>query len=494
MATNLLEMVPQSSASVERPPPDIGDPEADPRILLFMQQGRDRELVAETLGERYRVETTTDVERLQESFDCCLFDASEFRRVAGTVQSRRDTANPLFLPFVLLLGENGIDEKPWEYVDDIIDLPVEKRTLHARIGSLVERRRTAAQLAARERELEETVRDLRLKEQAMDEAPVGITIADTGDGDNPLLYINDEFERLTGYGTEIVGEDCRLLQGEETSDETSATLRAAIDADRPTSVDILNYRKDGKKFWNKLDITPLTDDDGAVTHYAGFQADITTRKIKERRVEVLNRVLSHNLRNKMNVIDGYTTILRDSFPDGETPSAIEKIEEATADLVGLADTVKKIEQTLDRPDTESTVLELDQRIEQLVDAFKERFPQATFEVTHDAEAYEVCVPGLMTAIEEAVENAVKHNDSAEPTVEISLSRRNGWLDVEIADDGPGIPTQEIEVLRAGETPLRHADRLGIWLIYWVVSKAGGQFSVSEAEPSGTKLELSVPVE
>ena len=487
-------MTPQPSASAERPPPEIGEPEAEPRILLFMQPGRDRELLAETLGEQYRVETTTDVERLQDPFDCCLFDTTEFRRVAGTVQSKRDTTSAVFLPFVLLLGDSDIEERPWEYVDDIIDLPVEKQTLHARIGNLVERRRTAAQLARRERELEETIEDLRLKERAMDEAPVGITIAEGGTGENPLLYINDEFESLTGYGTEIVGEDCRLLQGEETTDVTRARIRAAIDAEDPVSVDILNYRKDGQKFWNKLDIAPLTDDSGTVTHYAGFQSDITARKIKERRVEVLNRVLSHNLRNKMNVIDGYTTMLREEFPDSEVPTAIEKIEEATADLVGLTDTVQKIEQTLDREGTEPTPIHLDQQIEQLLNLFEEQFPEATVEFTSSGDPTTVCAPGLMTAIEEAIENALKHNDSDDPTVRISVSRREGWLDVEIADNGPGIPTQEIEVLRAGETPLQHADRLGIWLIYWVLSKAGGRFSVSDAEPTGTVLELSVPVE
>lgn len=482
------------SASVERRLPEIGDPEAEPRILLFMEPGRDRELVAETLGEQYRVETTTDLERLQASFDCCLFDAVEFRRVAGTVQSRRDTAKAVFLPFVLLLGDSDIDEQPWEYVDDIIELPVEKKTLRARIKNLVERRRTAAQLAERERDLAETVEDLRLKERAMDEAPVGITIADGNGGDNPLLYINDEFEELTGYGTEIVGEDCRRLQGEETSTETTAALRSAIDAEASVSVDILNYHKNGEKFWNKLDIAPLTDDDGNVTHYAGFQADITTRKVKERRVEVLNRVLSHNLRNKMNVIGGYTTILRDEFEGSEPPTAIEKIEEATEDLIGLTDTVQKIEQTLDSEEQEPAAIHLDQQIEQLLDSFEERFPEVTFEFTGESGPSTVRVPGLMAAIEEAVENAVKHNDSADPTVRVSLARRDNWLDVEIADNGPGIPAQEIEVLRRGETPLRHADRLGIWLIYWVVSLAGGQFSVSEAEPTGTRLELSVPLD
>ncbi|WP_394338989.1 sensor histidine kinase [Halorubrum sp. CSM-61] len=77
------------------------------------------------------------------------------------------------------------------------------------------------------------------------------------------------------------------------------------------------------------------------------------------------------------------------------------------------------------------------------------------------------VVGFETAIEEGVENAVKHNDSPSPTVRIRVERRDGeWIEIEIEDDGPGIPEHETHVLERGETSLKHADRLGIWLMYW----------------------------
>ena len=74
-----------------------------------MDAGRDRDLLVETLGAQYEVGTTTDVETLDTDFDCCIFDYSQFNRVAGTVQSRRDTSEPVFLPFVLLIGEDVSD-------------------------------------------------------------------------------------------------------------------------------------------------------------------------------------------------------------------------------------------------------------------------------------------------------------------------------------------------------------------------------------------------
>ncbi|MFB6126295.1 MAG: PAS domain-containing protein [Halolamina sp.] len=485
--------------SPDEPTARVGDGDEsanEPRVLLFMRSGRDRELLSETLGNRYRVETTTDVEVLSSQFDCCVFDAPEFNRVAGTVQSRRDTSDPVFLPFVLLIGETSPEmarAKIWDYADDVIEMPVEKVGLLSRIGNLVERRRTAVELAQREAQLEATVEDLTLKEQAMDEAPIGITIAEVGNGDEPLIYANEQFERITGYDSDIIGSDCRFLQGEETDPDTRATIREALDAHEPVSVDILNYRKNGQKFWNKLDIAPVRESEGSATRFVGFQTVITDRKIRERRLEVLNRVLRHNLRNKMNVIEGYTALLEDEFRD-EPPDAIAKMKKITSELFELGETVREIDRTISGADAASSVVELDERMKQVLSAFEDRFPAASFDlVVASDDSCEVAATGLIAAIEEAIENAVKHNDSPEPTVKIRVVKRSDeWVEVEIEDDGSGLPKQEIAALRDGEVPLRHSQGLGLWMLYWIVSKAGGRFSVTDADPSGTVVTLSVP--
>ena len=474
------------------------EPDDDARVLLFMRPGRDRELLVETLGEQYRVETTTDVEGLKSTFDCCVFDTDEFGRVTGTVQSKRELSSPIFLPFVLLVSDRPdgrTTENAWKYVDDVIELPVRRTTLVSRIENLVERRRTSLELAERERRLEETVSDLRLKEQAMDEAPVGITLSESGDDDDdPMVYINAEFKELTGYGSEILGDDCRFLQGTDTEPETVARLRAAIDDERPVSVDILNYRANGRKFWNNLTVAPLDEGDGPVTHFVGFQTDITDRKIRERRLEVMNRVLNHNLRNKMNLIEGYTAILRRELPDGEHVKPLEVIEATTDDLMGLAEAVRKIDHTLSTDDSDGTTIALNERFRTMLSQFTDQHPDATFDLSFpDDDTLEVDAIGLLTAVEEGIENAVKHNDGPNPTVEIRVERPSAdWIEIEIEDDGPGIPEHETYVLDRGETSLNHADRLGIWLMYWVVNRAGGEFSVSTGESAGTTLRLRVP--
>ncbi|AAV48366.1 putative 22-domain light- and oxygen-sensing histidine kinase [Haloarcula marismortui ATCC 43049] len=138
-------------------------------------------------------------------------------------------------------------------------------------------------------------RELALKNRAMDEATVGIQITDPTQADNPLVYVNDGFERMTGYTAEdALGRNPRFLQGADTDPEQVARLREAIDADEPVSVELKNYRKDGTPYWARLSITPVTGENGTVTNYVGIQQDVTERRERKRqadaRVDFLERM------------------------------------------------------------------------------------------------------------------------------------------------------------------------------------------------------------
>ncbi|PHQ39682.1 hypothetical protein DJ69_04790 [Halorubrum persicum] len=127
----------------------------------------------------------------------------------------------------------------------------------------------------------ETV-DEALKTRAMDEAPVGITVADATQPDMPLIYVNAAFERMTGYSPSYaVGRNCRFLQGEATREKPVGQMRAAIEDDEATTVELRNYRRSGELFWNEVTIAPLRDDAGEVAYYVGFQQDVTRRKRAE---------------------------------------------------------------------------------------------------------------------------------------------------------------------------------------------------------------------
>ena len=125
----------------------------------------------------------------------------------------------------------------------------------------------------------EREQELELKNRAMNEAPVGISITDPQQDDNPLVYVNSNFTELTGYSTEeSLGQNCRFLQGEATNDEARKAMREAIADGEEVTVEILNYRKDSTEFWNRVTIAPVRDESGEIVNFVGFQQDVTAQK------------------------------------------------------------------------------------------------------------------------------------------------------------------------------------------------------------------------
>src|SRR5947209_5898239 len=117
---------------------------------------------------------------------------------------------------------------------------------------------------------------LRLRDRAIAETSNGILITDPHQRDNPIIYVNPAFERITGYRMdEVLGRNCRFLQGSDTDPATVAVMRQALAEQRDCQVVIRNYRKDGATFWNELTISPVHDGSGGVTHFVGVLVDIS---------------------------------------------------------------------------------------------------------------------------------------------------------------------------------------------------------------------------
>jgi diguanylate cyclase (GGDEF)-like protein/PAS domain S-box-containing protein len=117
---------------------------------------------------------------------------------------------------------------------------------------------------------------LRLRERALHAASNGIVIARSDGADNPIEYVNPAFERISGYSAaELVGRDPRFMAAPGMDESEHAQLRAAIAAHRSVNVVLRNLRKDGELFWNDLNITPVHDEHGTVTHFIGVVNDVT---------------------------------------------------------------------------------------------------------------------------------------------------------------------------------------------------------------------------
>jgi PAS domain S-box-containing protein len=156
---------------------------------------------------------------------------------------------------------------------------------------------------------------LQLKDRALAAAAEGIAIADARLPDNPLIYANAGFERLTGYSAdEVIGRNCRFLQGAETDEEALGSLREALREQREITVRLLNYRKDGTTFWNRLSITPVRDASGDVTHFIAVQSDVTAEKDAQDALERANEQLEAANRSVKQDLDAAAAVQRSLLP------------------------------------------------------------------------------------------------------------------------------------------------------------------------------------
>ncbi len=119
----------------------------------------------------------------------------------------------------------------------------------------------------------------RLLDRAVAASSNGIVITDPKLPDNPIVYVNPAFERISGYAAdEAIGRNCRFLQGEDREQPVLGELRAALAEERECRVVLRNYRKDGARFWNELYVSPVHDETGRLTNFVGVQNDITERR------------------------------------------------------------------------------------------------------------------------------------------------------------------------------------------------------------------------
>ncbi len=193
------------------------------------------------------------------------------------------------------------------------------------------------------RDITERKRDegtLQMLNRAVQAGSQGILITNALLKDNPIVYTSPGFERLSGYASaDVVGKNCRFMQGVDTDPASREQLRQAISEKRSCSIELLNYRKDGTAFWNHLAISPVIDADGQVTNFVGVQTDVTGRRgleaqfLQAQKLEAVGRLaggVAHDFNNVLSVILSYSDLILGDDRCGKNPfrSDIEEIRKA----------------------------------------------------------------------------------------------------------------------------------------------------------------------
>jgi diguanylate cyclase (GGDEF)-like protein/PAS domain S-box-containing protein len=153
-------------------------------------------------------------------------------------------------------------------------------------------------------------------QQAVEASRDGIIISEIGDRDNPIIYANPAFEKLTGYErVEILGRDCRFLQGSDRDQPVLGEVRKALREGESCLVTLRNYRKDGSLFWNELSISPVHDDKGKLIYFVGVQKDISKRMAAETQLNKTREELerAYQMLEKESIVDPVTGIYNRRF-------------------------------------------------------------------------------------------------------------------------------------------------------------------------------------
>lgn len=236
----------------------------------------------------------------------------------------------------------------------------------------------------------------------------------------------------------------------------------------------------------------------AETWFAEHLTRLLERELERKHVEaeltnqtnlatVLNRVLRHNLRNDISVIRGYTELMAEQLDD--EPVA-ETVLAHIDDLIKLSQKARELEEVISAS-SERQYTEITSLVENIVGTISDEYPSSSISVEYDGEIRIGVLRNFDRAIEELVENAVKHSGDS-PRVTISIETVANGVEIRISDDGPGLPDHEAKVLADGkETPLAHGTGLGLWLAYWIIMNHDGSLD-STVTNDGTTMTISVP--
>jgi PAS domain S-box-containing protein len=336
-------------------------------------------------------------------------------------------------------------------------------------------------------------RDLRAERDRLsamfENIPIPAATLDQHDDAPVVRGVNPEFEAVFGYDAdELVGgppSDHLLPAG---SDDQARPVSPGA-ADGAFTREVLRRTADGLREF-LLTVVPVDHDAAHGRSYA-FYIDITERKRRQQRLRVLSRVLRHDLRNQVTVIRGAAEAIADRASDGRVEQLAAGTVDAAAELAAIGRKTRVVERVVVGSDT-GGARPTAQVVEEAVRPFREPPHEAQVSVAYRDDAEVPAAEAVRLTVHELVENAVVHNDAATPRVWVhARTTDDGLLEVDVADDGPGIPDAERAVL-TGEreaTQLEHASGLGLWTARWVVGALGGEFAIEDRAGGGTVVEL-----
>ncbi|MFO8115398.1 MAG: PAS domain S-box protein [Halorubrum sp.] len=304
---------------------------------------------------------------------------------------------------------------------------------------------------------------------------------------------NERFAADAGYGGEqLSGAALTSLFDDESRAAVTDSLQSVYGDEASVQCEATLVTRSGECVPYRLSLGPIVDGD-RVVGAVGVGEDVTEASLREERLAVLTRVLRHNFRNDLNVVRGFTERAVAAVDDPTLATELERVVDTADRLLRVGETSRRVERLLaDQP--APGPIDLAAAVDEAMAALpSELRGRADIETEVPAGITVSAVGYLAEAIAELVDNAIRHNDAARPSVTVTAAElpSESWTSLVVADDGPGIPPAERAVLTGEETPLEHASGLGLWYVNWIVSAGGGTFDIGESKTGGTRIEIEL---
>jgi PAS domain S-box-containing protein len=311
-----------------------------------------------------------------------------------------------------------------------------------------------------------------------------------------IVDANPAAEELYGYDIDCLR---RLSIGDISTDryppETAhENIQAAADGDIQ-QFEWQIRRANNEIRWVEVALRPI-ELAGERFVFAEIQ-DVTEFKTRTRRLELLHRIIRHNLRNEMTVVRGHASSLEEALESDDRERQAEIIKQVADDVSGLTDSVSQIQEIAGNDSTDFTRRNLRDLVTELVTEFETDHPEAAIGVDCEEGVWVSVDQGLWYGLEHALENAVGHSDRDDPEILVTTTTEQDpdRAIVRIVDDGPRIPQMEVDAVTAQDaetSELSHGSGVGLFVMKWCAESLGGRIDIYENEPRGNVVEFSLP--
>ena len=458
------------------------------RVLLLVSDQGNRRVLTEWLTKHDQYTIVESVDIAEAAFDCCLVDKTALNEHRSELLTRKQHEQ-VVLPYLLLVPEakhrqicNRLREthpELWDAIDGLIDMPLAEHRLGEQLEMAL-RLRDQSTVAFNRREQLRQIRDRH--------AGHGVLITDV---DGTIEYVNRGFESQSGYTSEeVVGNTPRMLKSGEHDEAFYEELWETITAGETWHGTVVNRRKDGERYIVQQTIAPVENPNSDITQFIAVNHEITDlRDLQERlreqreQLDVLNRVLRHDIRNDMNVIVSWGEMLENELSsDGK--EKLDRVLRAGNHVIELTNVARDLSALIHGDETpDLKPISLRQLLTEELEKRRETFSDAeiTMPDPPDQETRVLANELLSSVFRNLVNNAVQHNQRPDPKVVITVEEMDDTVRVRVADNGPGIPADvRKDLFQEGQKGLESGGTgMGLFLVDNLLESYDGKVWIAD---------------